>query len=136
MNGFGFESYILSFPKEIYFETATRVDGRNFPYFRENDKIVNSAERKLAELETVFLHLQQNIGIPEVTLTPHPAVAAAIKKAGEEGRRATVADLEPWITDANLNSLWSLVNRWKQETQKVSMADKYLNSIKLAKRST
>ncbi|XP_055327511.1 dynein heavy chain, cytoplasmic-like [Paramacrobiotus metropolitanus] len=92
---------------------------------KENDKIVNTAEKKLAELETVFLHLQQNIGIPEVVLVPHPTVAAVIKKAAEEGRKATVQDFDQWINDPNfLNQLQNGVNRWIREIQKVTKLDR------------
>ena len=34
-----------------------------------------AVERKIAELEMGLLHLQQNIDIPEITLTVHPSVA-------------------------------------------------------------
>ena len=39
---------------------------------REGDKMASSMEKKLTELEMGLLHLQQNIDIPEITLTVHP----------------------------------------------------------------
>ncbi|XP_055337700.1 cytoplasmic dynein 1 heavy chain 1-like isoform X2 [Paramacrobiotus metropolitanus] len=58
---------------------------------KENDKIVNTAEKKLAKLETA-----------------------------EEGRKATVQDFDQWINDPNvLNQLQNGVNRWIREIQKM-----------------
>ena len=51
-----------------------------------------SVEKKIAELEMGLLHLQQNIDIPEITLSIHPVVAAQIKKSHEQGVRARVED--------------------------------------------
>ena len=82
-----------------------------------------SVEKKIAELEMGLMHLQQNIDIPEINLVIHPTVLAAIKKAGEEGRKAKVADFGDKIEDATfLNALQSGVNRWIREIQKVRTA--------------
>jgi len=79
-----------------------------------------SVEKKIAELEMGLLHLQQNIDIPEITLTIHPAVAAVIKKAQEENRKPDVSDFGDKAQDATfLNALQSGVNRWIREIQKV-----------------
>ena len=51
-----------------------------------------SVEKKIAELEMGLLHLQQNIDIPEITLSIHPTVLAQIKKCHEQGVRARVED--------------------------------------------
>ena len=51
-----------------------------------------SVEKKIAELEMGLLHLQQNIDIPEITLSINPVVAAQIKKCHEQGVRARVED--------------------------------------------
>ena len=67
-----------------------------------------------------LLHLQQNIDIPEISLTIHPAVAAVIKKALEEGRKPDVSDFGDKADDPLfLNALQSGVNRWIREIQKV-----------------
>ena len=79
-----------------------------------------SVEKKIAELEMGLLHLQQNIDIPEITLTIHQSVASVIKKAAEEGRRPHVADFGDKVEDASfLNALQGGVNRWIREIQKV-----------------
>ena len=79
-----------------------------------------SVEKKIAELEMGLLHLQQNIDIPEITLTIHPTVATVIKKCAEEGRSPKVTDFGDKVEDAQfLNALQSGVNRWIREIQKV-----------------
>ena len=84
-----------------------------------------SVEKKIAELEMGLLHLQQNIDIPEITLTIHPTVALAIKKAAEENRKPKVAEFGDRVEDATfLNALQSGVNRWIREIQKVTKLDR------------
>lgn len=87
---------------------------------RDGDKMAPSVEKKIAELEMGLLHLQQNIDIPEITLTIHPVVAATIKKCAEQGRKPKVSDFGDKVEDATfLNSLQSGVNRWIREIRKV-----------------
>lgn len=57
-----------------------------------SDKLAPSVEKKLAELEMGLLHLQQNIDIPEISLTIHPLVAQTVSMCAEENRRPKVAD--------------------------------------------
>lgn len=79
-----------------------------------------TVEKKIAELEMGLLHLQQNIDIPEITLIIHPVVISTIKKASEEGRKATVNDFGDKVEDSTfLNQLQNGVNRWIREIQKV-----------------
>ena len=40
--------------------------------------MATSMEKKIAELEMGLLHLQQNIDIPEITLSVHPNVSSTI----------------------------------------------------------
>jgi len=87
---------------------------------RDGDKMAPSVEKKIAELEMGLLHLQQNIDIPEITLTIHAVVAATIKKCAEQGRKPKVSDFGDKVEDATfLNSLQSGVNRWIREIRKV-----------------
>ena len=105
--------------------------------FRDGDKMAPSVEKKIAELEMGLLHLQQNIDIPEITITIHPAVAAVIKKCNEDGHTPKVTDFGDKVEDAQfLNALQSGVNRWIREIQKVGSKDHFvLNfSIKRNKR--
>ncbi|XP_064623935.1 cytoplasmic dynein 1 heavy chain 1-like isoform X3 [Lineus longissimus] len=105
-----------------FFKTYVRVSGRAD---RDGDKMAPSVERKIAELEMGLLHLQQNIDIPEITLTVHPTVAGIIKKCGEESRKPKVADFGDRVEDPQfLNALQSGVSRWIREIQKVTKLDR------------
>ena len=68
-----------------------------------------------------LLHLQQNIDIPEITLTVHPLIASAVKKAADAGKKARVEDLEDSVSDSSfLNAIQKDVSRWVREIQKVN----------------
>ncbi len=54
-----------------YFKSFVRESGKAD---RDGDKMATSMEKKIAELEMGLLHLQQNIDIPEITLTVHPLI--------------------------------------------------------------
>lgn len=100
-----------------YFKSYVRETGRAE---RDGDKMAPTVEKKIAELEMGLLHLQQNIDIPEITLSIHPAVAMTIKKSAEEGQKATVDDFGEKVKDSYfLNALQNGVNRWVREMQKV-----------------
>jgi len=57
-----------------------------------SDKLAPSVEKKLVELEMGLLHLQQNIDIPEISLTIHPIVAQTVSTCAKENRRPKVVD--------------------------------------------
>ena len=100
-----------------FFKTYVKKSGKSD---REGDKMVPSVEKKIAELEMGLLHLQQNIDIPEITLTIHPYVQAIIKKAEAEKRKVTPDDYADKSQDSTfLNALQNGVNRWIREIQKV-----------------
>lgn len=105
-----------------YFKSFVKETGRAE---RDGDKMVPSVEKKIAELEMGLLHLQQNIDIPEITLTIHPTVLAVMKKCADEGTKATVSDFEDKILDTTfLNQLQTGVNRWIREIQKVTKLER------------
>ncbi len=54
-----------------YFKSFVRESGKAD---RDGDKMATSMEKKIAELEMGLLHLQQNIDIPEISLTVHPLI--------------------------------------------------------------
>lgn len=90
-----------------------------------------SVEKTMVELEMGLLHLQQNIDIPEVTLTINPTVLSVISKCAEENRKPKVSDFGALVEDSKfLNQLQSGVNRWIKEIQKVNL---YSNPIILFK---
>jgi len=86
--------------------------------------MVSSVEKRIAEIEMDFLHLQQNIDIPEITLQIHPHVQAVIKQCAEENVKVTMDHFADIVNDkvkgsVFLNQLQSGVNRWTREIQKV-----------------
>lgn len=87
-----------------------------------------SVEKTMVELEMGLLHLQQNIDIPEVTLTINPTVLAVISKfADDPNRKPKVSDFGALVEDSKfLNQLQAGVNRWIKEIQKVNL---YLSII-------
>ncbi|XP_017053188.1 dynein heavy chain, cytoplasmic isoform X2 [Drosophila ficusphila] len=101
-----------------YFKSYVKESGRAD---RDGDKMAPSVEKKLAELEMGLLHLQQNIDIPEITLTAHQTVNTVIRKCAEENRKAKVADFGDKVEDSSfLNQLQTGVNRWITEIKKVT----------------
>ncbi|XP_005182290.1 dynein heavy chain, cytoplasmic isoform X3 [Musca domestica] len=105
-----------------YFKSYVKESGRAD---RDGDKMAPSVEKKLAELEMGLLHLQQNIDIPEITLTAHNTVNAVIRKCADENRKAKVADFGDKVEDSSfLNQLQNGVNRWIKEIKKVTKLDR------------
>ncbi len=106
-----------------YFKSFVRESGK---VDRDGDKMATSMEKKIAELEMGLLHLQQNIDIPEISLTVHPAILQAIKTAEAEQRKPRVEDLREKVEDSSfLNALQNLVSKWIREIQKVSKCNLY-----------
>ncbi|XP_065319190.1 dynein heavy chain, cytoplasmic-like isoform X2 [Gordionus sp. m RMFG-2023] len=92
---------------------------------RESDKMAPLVEKKIAELEMGLLHLQQNIEIPEIVLSVHPAVKQVLDICKAENRKPKIEDFDDKINDsAFLNSLQNQVNRWIREIQKVTKLEK------------
>ena len=105
-----------------YFKSFVRESGKAD---REGDKMAASMEKKIAELEMGLLHLQQNIDIPEITLTVHPFVSQVIKKANDCGIKPKVADFCEKVEDSTfLNALQNQVSKWIREIQKVTKLDR------------
>jgi len=64
--------------------------------------------------------LQQNIDIPDIQLTIHPAISAVVQKAVEENRKPRVEDFGNQVSDSTfLNQLQKDVSRWIKEIKKV-----------------
>ena len=104
-----------------YFKSFVRESGKAD---REGDKMAVSMEKKIAELEMGLSHLQQNIDIPEITLTVHPIVSGVIKKASDSGIKPKVADFGDRVEDSVfLNALQNQVSKWIREIQKVCKKD-------------
>jgi dynein heavy chain 1 len=89
------------------------------------DQATSLMEKKIAEVEMGFLHLQQNIEIPEINLVINPVIIQMIKKCQEENRKPKVDDFASRVEDTNfLNQLQSGVSRWIREIKKVTKLDR------------
>lgn len=89
------------------------------------------AKRKFAELELSLFHLQQNVEIPDITLTIHPVVRAAVDRCHAAGTRVSVEAVEPasLLQDSSfLNKLQSDVNSWVKEVQTITKLDRNVAS--------
>ncbi|KAK9454647.1 dynein heavy chain, N-terminal region 1-domain-containing protein [Dipodascopsis uninucleata] len=83
---------------------------------------VPAAKKRFAELELSLLYLQQNIEIPQITLTFHPVIQQALDRAIKLNTTPTI-DMIPsnLIADANfLNSIQATVNSWIKSIQTVT----------------
>lgn len=116
------EELIGSYFKIFYIEMDCNLNYENQRFLRDGDKMAPSVEKTMVELEMGLLHLQQNIDIPEVTLTINPIVLAMIGKCAEENRKPKVSDFGALVEDSKfLNQLQAGVNRWIKEIQKVKL---------------
>lgn len=88
----------------------------------KSDKLAPNVEKKIAELEMVLLHAQQNIDIPDINLPINPIISQIMKRCQEqENRLATVNDFNHKVEDSSfLNQLQNGVNRWIREIQRVT----------------
>lgn len=88
-------------------------------------------KKKFAELELSLLHLKQNVEIPEVHLSVHPAIRKAIATCQANGQRISVDAIEPQslLSDpAFLNKLQADVNSWIKEIQTVTKLQRDVSS--------
>ena len=104
-------------------------------------------KKKFAELDLSLLHreslalsasaptltisvVQQNVEIPDIVLTIHPAVNAAIAHAHANDQRATVDSLDSaLLSDTSfLNKLQGEVNSWIKEIQNVTKLTRDVSS--------
>lgn len=78
-------------------------------------------KKKIAELELSFLHLQQNVEIPDISLNIHPLVQKSIDACRQQGVRVNVDAIRDHVSDSTfLNKLQGDVNGWIKEIQKVT----------------
>ena len=79
-------------------------------------------QRKIAELETSLMQLQQNIEIPLISLTLHPQVQAALDHASQTGEKPRVDFLstERLEDAAFMNELQATTNTWIREIQRLT----------------
>ncbi|VDO27511.1 unnamed protein product [Onchocerca flexuosa] len=116
--------YVIRIPEGNSYDVLLTIFGRiGTPLFkslvdygrgeRDGDKLALSVEKHLSEVEVALLHMQQNIDIPEINLTIHPAIQSTIQQAIEKGHKARVTDLGNLVENSVfLNALQKGVNRW------------------------
>lgn len=88
-------------------------------------------KKKFAELELSLLHLKQNVEIPEVHLSVHPAIRKAVAQAHATSSRVTVDLVEPAALLSDpifLNKLQADVNSWIKEIQTVTKLSRDVSS--------
>jgi dynein heavy chain 1 len=113
---------MLHFAIAPYFEAfckSTSADKDN--EVQDDGKLggIPITRKKIAELELSFLHLQQNVEIPELTLGLHPVIERAV---GDGTRLVSVNDIpQELLSDTSfLNSLQSIVNNWIKSIQGIT----------------
>lgn len=106
-------------PKSTANNTAAGTTRSNY---QDKDSVgaVPATRRKFAELELSLLHLQQNIEIPELTLSIHPVIEQALD--ANPGAESTIDIIPPkYLQDTDfLNTLQSNVNGWIRSIQGIT----------------
>ncbi|SCV72617.1 BQ2448_4154 [Microbotryum intermedium] len=120
-----FEAFVESKAiKEKQLELASGRSRRRQDDNKENDSKLGipMTKKKFAELELSLLHLQQNVEIPDIVLSIHPTISAAIASAQAAGVRPSVDLIDASILEDStfLNKLQSEVNSWIKEIQNVT----------------
>ncbi|KAK7206778.1 dynein heavy chain, N-terminal region 1-domain-containing protein [Myxozyma melibiosi] len=83
---------------------------------------IPATKKRLTELELSLLHLQQNIEIPQLTLTFHPAIQQVLDKATKLDTTPTLDFFSPeLLNDAKfLNQVQANVNSWIKSIQSIT----------------
>lgn len=116
---------IVHFALGPYFEASSQFSSsqenttRNYQD-KEALGAIPTTRRKIAELELSLLHLQQNIEIPELTLTIHPVIEKALHNSPKG--EPTIDLIAPeYLSDTDfLNALQSIVNGWIKSIQGIT----------------
>ncbi|WVQ73635.1 hypothetical protein IAR50_003215 [Cryptococcus sp. DSM 104548] len=119
-----FDSYVSSKQPIAQGEVASKKGG-------EAQMGIPVTKKKFAELELSLLHLKQNVEIPEVHLSVHPAIRKAVVQCHATGQRVTPDAVEPQtlLSDpAFLNKLQADVNSWIKEIQAVTKLNRDVSS--------
>lgn len=87
-------------------------------------------KKRLNDLELSLLHLQQNVDIPEISLTFHPLVQTALSEAEANHSRPTIESLpSTQLQDSSiLNRLQTNVNTWIKSIQGITRMTKDTDS--------
>ncbi|EMR09626.1 hypothetical protein PNEG_02210 [Pneumocystis murina B123] len=109
-----------------YFDAFTKEREKG----QENTKSLNNeyrtgipaAKKKIAELELSLLDLQQDIEIPNISLTIHPEVERFVLEANKQNMQPLIQNFpNNLLTDSTfLNNLQSNVNSWIKSIQTIT----------------
>ncbi|KAI1339525.1 dynein heavy chain, N-terminal region 1-domain-containing protein [Xylariaceae sp. FL0016] len=83
-------------------------------------------KKRMTELELSLLHLQQNVEIPELSLTFNAVVQSALDEAAARGTRASTDDIPSSLLGDStfMNNLQSTVNSWIKSIQAITKLTK------------
>ncbi|CEM16453.1 unnamed protein product [Vitrella brassicaformis CCMP3155] len=82
---------------------------------------IPNVQKKIAELAMSCMQCQQNVEIPEISLTVDPEIREAAARSKSKGTKLRVEDFAERLEDPSfLNQIQSGVNRWIKEIQKVT----------------
>lgn len=101
----------------------TQISGRTNRFADGEAKTgIPVTKKKLAELELSLLHLQQNIEIPELSLTLHAVIQNAMDDAIIKSVKPSLELIPPQLLQDStfLNSLQSTVNTWIKSIQSIT----------------
>ncbi|KZF19340.1 dynein heavy chain [Xylona heveae TC161] len=109
-----------------YFDASTRGKETTAVARQRTDADVKTGipgtKKKMTEFELALLQLQQNTEIPELSLSLHPIIQAALEEAQARNVKVSV-DFVPsaLLSDSTfLNSLQSTVNGWIKSIQSIT----------------
>lgn len=90
--------------------------------FSEKEKLVMSIQKNMNDLAAGLLYLQQDVTIPEISLSIHPIISEAVQKAAQEDRPPTIEDVAgEHLSDSTfVNALQKEVGTWIKEIRKVT----------------
>ncbi|KAL7667891.1 hypothetical protein ACOME3_008618 [Neoechinorhynchus agilis] len=122
-----FKSYVSSSASKVDSGTSGITNDMS-SYGFVGEKMTKNVEKRFADLDTLLVHLQQNIDIPQIQLPISSHVSAVVKKCAQEeegGRRPTVDDFADKLEDSTfLNQLQAGVNRWIRDIRQVTRLDR------------
>ncbi|KAJ3212195.1 hypothetical protein HDU67_003972 [Dinochytrium kinnereticum] len=109
-----FDAYLSAKAVSVQGVSAIRDD-------KDSKTGIPMAKKKIAELELSLLQLQQNVEIPEISLSIHPVVQRAVEKYKGVDTKRTVDAVGDIVNDSQfLNKLQADVNGWIKEIQRVT----------------
>ena len=107
---------------DAYVRNQDQTNGQRGRVESDNKTGVSAVKKKLAELEVSFLHLQQNIEIPELYLPLPEIVQEALTTASVSKAKPSIELVPPYLLSDSkiLNDLQNTVNGWIKSIQAIT----------------